>query len=303
MTWILGGLFLFLGGCAGEVGHFPRDDGGGQADGVEHGDGRSEGGLWGDLWGPTEGPSGGPCGDGRRAIVWAHSSDDLYRFDPVTRTVTKVGAFNGDGASMGFGMTDLAVNAQGQIYGIGRGYVYQVNPNTAAVTRVFGDGKVQGNALTFVPAGEYESGEVLVVGFSRVVAGHTVSVLAKIDLVAQTQKDIMTIADGCATSGDVVSVKKLGTYVTLRCLDAPGSDVLARLDVKQGTATRVGAIGFSAVFGLGFWCDSFYGFTDRAELIAIDPKNGSGTLITNQTGANSFWGAGVTTTAPVGPIK
>lgn len=267
-----------------------RDSGGGWPDTIPLGDLVSSADL-------------GVCGNGKGATVWAHSSDDLYRFDPISRTVQKVGAFHGDGVSGSFfGMTDIAVDAQGGLYGIGRGYIYRIDAQTAEVTRVFGDGQVQGNALTFIPAGEYEDKEVLVVGYTRFTTGQE-SVLAKIDLAAQKQTDIQTIAGGCSTSGDVVSVTKLGTYVTLVCKDSPGGDVLAKLDVKTGQATRVGNTGFSAIYGLGFWCDRFYGFTDAGQLIEIDPKTGAGTLVNDQTGASSFWGAGVKTSAPVAPIK
>jgi hypothetical protein len=289
-------LALVGAGCSEDA--FVSTDGGGYRDG---------GGGWpdamplGDLVSPADAP-GGVCGDGKGAIVWAHSADDLYRFDPISRTVNKVGAFHGEGVTSGFGMTDIAVDGEGTLYGIGRGYIYRIDAQTAAVTRVFGDGSVQGNALTFLPKGEYANEEVLVVGYTR-FTGAQESVLAQIDLKTQTQKDIQTIAGGCATSGDVVSVTKLGTYVTLVCSDDKNGDVLAKLDVKTGQATRVGNTGFRAIYGLGFWCDRFYGFIDSGQLIEIDPKTGAGTLVNDQTGASSFWGAGVKTTAPVAPIK
>lgn len=40
-----------------------------------------------------------------------------------------------------------------------------------------------------------------------------------------------------------------------------------------------------------------YGFTDGTQFILIDPKTGKGKLAT--TGTTRWWGAGVTTSAPV----
>lgn len=245
-----------------------------------------------------EGPSG-------IAIVWAHSSSELYRFDAYTKKVQKVGTFHGAGVSgIDFGMTDIAVTQDGVLYGLGRGYIYRIDEQTAEVTQVFGSGNVEGNAMTFLPAGEYDpSKEVLVVGYGRYQGGQTQSVLALVDIAQQTQKDIQTIAQGCVTSGDIVSVKKLGTYITLDCDNNPNSDMLAQLNVKTGQARIVGPVGFSGVWGLAFWCDRFYGFTSTGQLIEIDQQTGAGTLVASDTGAQSYWGAGVKTSAPVGPIK
>jgi hypothetical protein len=42
-----------------------------------------------------------------------------------------------------------------------------------------------------------------------------------------------------------------------------------------------------------------YGFSAGGNLIEIDARSGAARVVTTMTGARTFWGAGVTTRAPV----
>ena len=55
----------------------------------------------------------------------------------------------------------------------------------------------------------------------------------------------------------------------------------------------------TALIGLGYWGRSVYGFSNSGQLIEIDRTTGAGRLATTMTGTDRFWGAGVTTQAPV----
>ena len=69
------------------------------------------------------------------------------------------------------------------------------------------------------------------------------------------------------------------------------------------TATPIGTgTGFNNIFGLGYWAGTFYGFVDdktahMGRIIEIDPNTGKGTEIL--AGAQEWYGAGVTTAAPI----
>jgi len=74
--------------------------------------------------------------------------------------------------------------------------------------------------------------------------------------------------------------------------------VLVRLAPNSFTATKIGGdTGFGQIWGLGFWKNKIFGFTQTGNFITIDPNTGAGTLV--QSGGPEWWGAAVTTSAPV----
>ena len=58
---------------------------------------------------------------------------------------------------------------------------------------------------------------------------------------------------------------------------------------------------WSGVFGLGYWGATLYGFTDEGVLLSIRRDNAEATIEVERTGADRFFGAGVTTRAYVIP--
>ncbi|MCA9601897.1 MAG: hypothetical protein KC417_07735, partial [Myxococcales bacterium] len=60
-----------------------------------------------------------------------------------------------------------------------------------------------------------------------------------------------------------------------------------------------GSTGYARIYGLGYWGAALYGFTADGTLIAIDTDTAKATVVSVTTGADEFWGAGVTTQAPV----
>jgi len=85
------------------------------------------------------------------------------------------------------------------------------------------------------------------------------------------------------------------------------SDVLVRIIFASDGSSAVTVIGpvqsgsrdFTELFGLAFWGRAMYGFSNAGELVEIDRETGAGSLATTATGTGSFWGAGVTTRAPI----
>ncbi len=73
---------------------------------------------------------------------------------------------------------------------------------------------------------------------------------------------------------------------------------------RESTFREIGAIrsdvmGFRNIWGIGDWRRSVYGFTAGGDLIDIDARTGAARVVTTTTGARTFWGASVTTRAPV----
>ena len=49
--------------------------------------------------------------------------------------------------------------------------------------------------------------------------------------------------------------------------------------------------------GVAFWKNKIFGFTESGQFVTIDPTTGAGTLV--QSNGPHWWGAAVTTSAPV----
>ena len=82
---------------------------------------------------------------------------------------------------------------------------------------------------------------------------------------------------------------------------------MARIDFNPDGSSSVTVIGrvtldgmpVLRIFGLAYWGRTVFGFTNEGGLISIDRDTGTAERVTLDTGAEQFWGAGVTTKAPV----
>jgi hypothetical protein len=222
--------------------------------------------------------------------VFAHSADQLFKVDPDTLNVTLVGSFSFAGASDS--ITDIALDKTGRMIGISFYAVYQIDKTSAACTQL-GTLDHEFNGLSFVSASSPDGNapEVL-------IAAALDGTVYRIDPTTGATSSVGNYGNGMASSGDIVSVAGFGTVATVTMPDA-ANDWLVKLDPTTGVATTIGDTGFSGIWGIGYWKSQVYGFTQAGEFILIDPKTGQGTLI--NTSMPSWWGAGVTTSAPVVP--
>jgi hypothetical protein len=227
--------------------------------------------------------------------VYAHSADALYRVDPDTLAITKVGDF-GWGSVGSDQMTDIAIDKAGVMIGISYSRVYRVDTNNAQTTLLSNALDGTFNGLSYVPSmqiGGVGGGDDVLVG-TRNSDGK----VFRIDPMtgSATQAGDM---GAYSSSGDLVAVDGFGTMQTV-----PGSlfgaDKLARLAQASFTATPVGSgdTGFSQIWGVAFWKSKIYGFTNGGAFVLIDPTTGSATMV-SQTPGVAWWGAAVTTLAPV----
>ncbi len=235
-------------------------------------------------------------------VIYAHSPKVLFSFSPFTNTVTEVGRFTLPGGGNAPDMVDLAVNAAGDVYTTSADALFSVDPATAIATRirVFDVAeREQFYALSFLAPGTLGSTEVLL-GATNMGAYY------EIDPRTGDVRHLGDYPDGWLSSGDVVSVEG-ATYATIRRADDTEYDTLAQItfDTAGRSTIRVigpirgGGLNFRQIFGLGYWGRSVYGFSNSGQLIEIDRATGAGRLATTDTGTDRFWGAGVTTRAPV----
>ena len=81
-------------------------------------------------------------------------------------------------------------------------------------------------------------------------------------------------------------------------MGSAGADYLVRVNEQTGAATLIGPVGRDNVWGLGFWGNKVFGFSSLQGFMTIDPKTGQATTVPGGDTV-TWWGAGVTTSAPV----
>lgn len=205
--------------------------------------------------------------------VYINSGGTLYGYEPTTNTATMIGGFLDHGVPVS-DMTDIAIDLSGHMYGIAYSELYQINPTTAAVTDLGSIG-VSCNALTFVSDG------------TLVAAGDQ----GVITVDPATLRTAHLGGGSFTSSGDIVGLPDGFLYWSVQ---GSSSDDLVRVDPRSGKATRLGAIGVSGVYSLGYAYGSLYGFTSGNKVVTIDATTGHTTHTDGLTG--SWWGA---TTNPV----
>lgn len=258
---------------------------------------RAPGGFAGTEDGGAHDAADFQTGDGASAYrgpteVYGHSDDKLYRVDTITKAVTEVGTFTGCTH-----IADIAVDADSNLYASTGTEMYLVATQNARCTKLAAG--TFPNSLSFVPRGTLDpSAEVLV--------GYQGADYVRIDTQTwQTQK-VGSLTGGFVSSGDLVSVKDGGTYLTAK---GPGcADCLLEIDPKTGDLKKNwGAIGKEDVFGIAFWGGAVYGFSNDGSIfelgLAQDKVVRTDIPIPNKPAGLSFWGAGSTTTAPLTPPK
>jgi hypothetical protein len=227
-------------------------------------------------------------------VVYAHSGRDLFRVNPVTMDVTRIGPFSIPNPIVGVrylnNVTDIAVDRSRRIIGLTYTQLLNVDPATGQCTVLaplpMGD---RFNGLSWIRAEQ---------GPEQLVASSYDGTMFRIDPATGAATRIGQLGMGLQSSGDLVSVANHGTLMTVKGMGPGANDRLARIDPATGAATVIGATGFTGVWGLGFWGNKVFGFTQTGQFILIDPLTGAGTLVKNFP-TFPFWGAGVTTAVTV----
>jgi hypothetical protein len=223
-----------------------------------------------------------------KTFVYAHTSSALYRVDPDTLAITLIGDFVWPGAADM--MTDLAIDKHGQLVGVSFTSVYTVDPSNAKATLLSGNLGGTFNGLSFVPASSIgQTGDDVLVG-----TRNNDGAVFRVDPMTGNTFPVGNMGTGFSSSGDLVAVDGFGMVQT-----TPGAtDVLVKLAPITFAATPIGSgTGFTQIWGVAYWKDKIFGFTNNGEFISIDPTTGAGTLV--QGSGPQWWGAAVTTTAPI----
>lgn len=275
----------------------------GGSGGSDTGGAAGQGGTGGQGGTPATGGAGGdggsiifPMDDGgppplMPGEIYGHSSGTLYKLEPYSQVVTVIGPFNGCSS-----VIDLAIDKDSKIIATTFDGIYWVDKTNAKCTWI-ADGAYP-NSLSFVPAGILDPNEEVLVGYQN-------STYVRISTTTGQITQLGSIGNGYISSGDIVSVKGGGTYLTVKGNEC--GDCLFEVNPKTGAMIKNwGATGFGSVFGIAYWAGSVYGFTNGGKLFEMKFVNNQ-TLVTteipipNAPSGLSFWGAGSTTIAPIVP--
>lgn len=267
-----------------EVGSISSSTSSGAAGGTGEGGEAGVGGGFG--FGGSTGEGGGVATIDE---VYGHSPSVLYRLDPQTKQVTVIGSFNGCDSNV----IDLALDADSQMYATTFGGLYRVDRTTAVCTPIAGGSYP--NSLSFVPAGTLDPNVEALVGYQG-------STYVRIDPNSGTITSVGSIGGGYASSGDIVSVKGGGTYLTVTGQGC--GDCLVEVNPSNGALVKNwGPVGHAQVFGLAFWGGRAYGFSNAGALFEV--SFGSDTVtsalisVPNAPAGLQFWGAGSSTSVPL----
>jgi hypothetical protein len=255
-------------------------------------------------------PPGGP---GR---VYAHSKDTLYLYEPVSAALKELGVFTFDPPEAKSDVIDIAIDRTGNVFGTTFNDFFRIDTSTAKCTRIATATTLVDypNALSFVPAGTADPGKEALVGYATELGTSTAVTYVQIDtttgeMTTRGNLNASTTGPQYKSSGDIISLIQDGnrTYVTVKLIvdgGVSGTDLLAEVDPTDGHLKRiVGDTKQNDIFGLGYWAGKGYGFSFSGKILQIDMSNGSSTvlktLMSDAGTALPWYGAGVTTQAPI----
>lgn len=213
-----------------------------------------------------------------REPIYINEGGRLWSWDPEADALSAVGNFFDESGRVD-GITDIAIDSEGRLYGCTFDTLYQIDPETAEATYI-GSMAVGAAGLTFVD------------GDQLIAAGDGVFVL---DVGTGDLVQTLVPSGGFETAGDIIGLPDGRLYWTV--WGGYGeSDWLVVIDPRTGEYGVRGETGVPRVFGLGYAQDALYGFTDDGEWVEIDATFGGLEDRRRFGDAPRWWGA---TTNPV----
>jgi len=192
-----------------------------------------------------------------RLLLHAHDSRaNLYTVDVTTGSCDLIG-------NTGFVLSDIAFDSDGRLFGVSLdGWLYEVNPLTAATTRIGRTGASNPNALVFDQDGVlWMAGDQSVRTVDPATAASTV-----------VGEDVA----GWGSAGDLALDFAGNMYLTT------DNGMLITVDRKDGTVPEVGSLPYRYVYGLARARDGvMYGITSSNQILHVDTSTGAATLLRN----------------------
>jgi len=188
--------------------------------------------------------------------------------------------------------TDIALSNDDNLFGITFTELYSIDQSTGSSSLIGNLGMAGANALGFAFS---DDNQLFGAGNS---AFYTINT-------STGATSLVANIPGFFSSGDIVfdpvNDRFLATSVDFETI--PFTTTLFSIS-RNGTATQIGNIGFSNVFGLFFENGTLFGYTDDRQQLTIDLTTGAGTFDKNVTGGTGqiFGAASLPSTGPARPV-
>ncbi|MEL6346218.1 MAG: hypothetical protein AAFV53_24115 [Myxococcota bacterium] len=215
--------------------------------------------------------------------IYVNSNDHLWSWDPETDDLVSIGEFfdkegffaTGPGNQ---GMTDIAIDQNGRMYGWAFGSLFRIDPETAKLRHIhdFSRGLF---GLTF------HDGMLLGAGL-EVVA---------LDLqMASVEETVVSAANSLDTSGDIVGAPDGRVYWSVVDWEREHKmdrlvDTLIAIEPDSGKIEHVSDLPLEGVWGLGYAHGMLYGFTRQGKILEIS-LSGDARVVSENPG-EEWWGA------------
>jgi len=211
--------------------------------------------------------------------IFATTATDLYRFQPETLAVDRIGPLAGCND-----ITDIALDQSGKLYAGGNG-LFVVDTNTGACTSV--SNVTQPFTLAVVPIGAlYPANEALVAFLG--------ADYVEVDSGAGTRRTVTQLAiNPYQPSGDVVAEIDAGMYVSVVDSTCP-TDCILQVKPSDGSIMQNwGPSGSKGVVGLAMAKGVLYGFLTSGDIVRFTFSGANVTSMILPTKSKPVWiGAG-----------
>lgn len=199
------------------------------------------------------------------AQLFASNRRELFVIEAAGGTIMRVGEFEVEGEQRR--IDELAVDASGDLFGLGGDALFEIDPETAIAERIARLSVSDSfRGLAFVPPGAMGPEETLV----------AVETFGDIYLIEPDTGEVTALgsnAGGYWLTGDITWVTGVGLVATGR--SSSDSDLLLRIDLPQLTIEPIGDIGAADVDGLTSPARELWGFLQSGDVVRIDVTTGA----------------------------
>jgi len=216
----------------------------------------------------------GEVNGGLECTFYAHTRDALYKVDPFAKTLSVV-------TNNVPGLQDIDTHPDGTLFGIKHDGVYRYDTWGDNWIKQGGFGRDIGDSNGLAID---QDGTAFITSDDKIYSANLTT--GRATFVGQT--------GNFKSSGDCVVDKGNTLYMTSK--EAGQMDTLVELSRDTGAGTPVGvmgAIGFEKIYSLTAAWGTLYGLNSSGQLIEINRRDGTGTLLHTFDG-KSFWGAAST---------
>jgi hypothetical protein len=206
------------------------------------------------------------------SLIYAHSAQTLYTFEPSTATLTLIGDFQWPPGTSGEApiMVDIALDEYGVLYGASLVDIFICHPSTAACN-ILGAAPTPFSGLTFVSKGIMNTEQDVLIATTTDGGWHQITLTDK----QISLKTLGNHGELYAFDGDAFSVQGMGTYVSAR---AHGSNIQFLGKVNPWTGEILDTVGelsgYDSVHGLAGWADQILVFDGNGAILRVPLNTG-----------------------------